>query len=107
MGVMYFLAQSVEIPQEDYDDRKVATTLLSDGGVFNWEAITGSLAKVHSSPKRPADAAIAVNYRDRWFYIADNDIRTKSTFQLLGQLFALQSRDQKGGAPLLTLPIGG
>ena len=107
MGVMYFLAQSVAIPQEDISLQKVAQTILENGDSFDWGIVTGKLAKINSSSSKPSNAAIAVNYRGWWFYVADSDVTTKATFQLLGQLFALQSRDQKGSSPLLTLPIGG
>ncbi len=107
MGVMYFLAQSVDVPEEHYQTKKIAVTALPDGSIFDWQTVTGSLAKIHSAKAKPPDPAISINYRDTWFYVADDDIRTKSTFQLLGQLFALQSRNQKGTTPLLTLPIGG
>ena len=107
MGVMYFLAQSVIVPEEDINQRKVATTSLENGGTFDWGEVTGKLALINSSSSKPPNAAIAVNYRNWWFYVADSDITTKATFQLLGQLFALQSRDKKGSSPLLTLPIGG
>ncbi|MGB1881610.1 MAG: hypothetical protein ACPHTD_12920, partial [Gammaproteobacteria bacterium] len=60
-----------------------------------------------SQETRPASAAVAVNYRGHWFYIDDSDIDSKSTFALLGQLFALQSDADKTGAPVLTLPVGG
>ncbi len=107
MGVMYFLAQAVVVPKEDINQQKVATTSLENGDSFDWEKVTGKLAVINSSSSKPSNAAIAVNYRGWWFYVADSDVTTKATFQLLGQLFALQSRDKKGSSPLLTLPIGG
>ena len=107
MGVMYFLALSIEVPEEDVNQQKVATTPLGNGDSFDWGKVTGKLAKISSSSSKPSNAAIAVNYRGWWFYVADSDVTTKATFQLLGQLFALQSRDKKGSSPLLTLPIGG
>ena len=107
MGVMYFLAQSIIVPEEDINQQKVATTPLENGSSIDWREVTGKLAVINSSSSKPSNAAIAVNYRGWWFYVADSDITTKATFQLLGQLFALQSRDKKGSSPLLTLPIGG
>ena len=56
---------------------------------------------------RPSDAAFAVRHRGRWFYIADGDQSTKSTFLLLGNLFTLQAGDVEDAKPVLTLPVGG
>jgi len=47
-----------------------------------------------------------VQYRGWWFYIADDDQGSKSTFGLLNILFSLQAESGKGGSPLLTLPVG-
>ena len=63
--------------------------------------------RVHSSASRPKNAYIAVPYRGAWFYIADNDLNSKSTYALMTLLFALQSGERKTTAPALTLPIGG
>ena len=46
---------------------------------------------MRSSTSRPANAFVAVPYRGAWFYIADNDLESKSTFMLLTQLFNLQA----------------
>jgi hypothetical protein len=42
-----------------------------------------------------------------WFYIADGDQTSKSTFLLLGNLFRLQAGDVEDVKPVLTLPVGG
>jgi hypothetical protein len=54
--------------------------------------------KVSSSEKPPADASVSINYRGSWFYIADNDLDTKSTFVLITQLIALHSAPTAGPA---------
>ena len=107
MGVMYFLAQAVKVPSTDIDAGLVMVTRKSSGEVFDWEEVTEQLMNIDSSPSEPENAAVAVNYRGSWFYIADGDLPSKSTFALLGQLYALQSDADDKGAPILTLPIGG
>jgi hypothetical protein len=48
-----------------------------------------------------------VRYRDHWFYIDDRDQDSKSTIFLLMHLRRLDfKRQQIGGAPTLTLPVG-
>jgi len=63
--------------------------------------------RIRSSNGRPAAGSVSVEYRGHWFYIDDSDLSSKSTFSLLGQLFALQAGGGKAISPVLTLPIGG
>jgi hypothetical protein len=62
---------------------------------------------IHSQRDRPKHAAVAVRHRGWWFYLADDDQSSKKTFGLLNILLSLQSVGTKGGAPVLTLPVGG
>ena len=106
-GIMYFLSHAVEVPANDVDAGRVALTTSAGGGIFDWNEVTEGLLRIRSAKFRPSNAAISINYRGSWFYIDDTDIDSKSTFALLGQLFALQSKGNSGAAPILTLPIGG
>jgi len=62
---------------------------------------------VQAQEEYPQDAAVRVRYRGHWYFIDDADLESKSTFALLIQLLSLQSGATAGGAPVLTLPIGG
>ncbi|MDA0692168.1 MAG: hypothetical protein O3A78_02045 [Nitrospinae bacterium] len=106
LGMMYYLSHAVEAPEEDQMGGKVTLTRYSSGKPFNWADVTGELLKIHSQSTQPAQAAMAVNYRDSWFYIDDSDLQSKSTFSLLAQIFSLQSGNAKDKGPLLTLPLG-
>ena len=56
----------------------------------------------------PDNAAVAIQYKDYWFYIADHDLETKSTFTLLVELFGIEVRVGGGGGGFLyTLNVGG
>jgi hypothetical protein len=55
---------------------------------------------------RPPGALLAVRSRDSWFYIDDRDFRSKATFVLLSQIYALQGVPPATGSPALTLPVG-
>lgn len=57
------------------------------------------LIRIQSSPSRPVDAFVAVPYRDHWFWIDDQDLRSKSLFSFLMFLFTLLETPEKGGAP--------
>jgi len=106
LSVLYFLSQSVEPPPPDVQAGVVTVTEDKDGGPFDWAKIMGNVMAIHSQERRPDKAYVAVQYRGWWFYIADDDQRSKVTFSLLNVLFALQAETGKGKSPLLTLPIG-
>jgi hypothetical protein len=72
----------------------------------DWDEVLGGYFTVRQSKQRPEAAAVAVRYRGYWFYIADDDLDSKSTFDLIGHLFALQASAGDGASPLLTLGSG-
>ena len=107
MGVLYYLSQGVKVPPEDIEAGRVTVTRTADGEVFDWVQVTGGLLRVRSQAAQPDRAAVSVEYRGHWFYIADSDLTSKTTFSLLHHLFALQSGDVQSTQPVYTLPLGG
>lgn len=107
LGVMFYLSQAIEAPPEHQAAGLITETVDDRGDVFDWSAMLGDLIRVQSAKRRPRNAAVAVRHRKHWFYIADDDLNSKSTFVLLGQLFTLRAGGGTGVAPLLTLPVGG
>ena len=105
-GILYFLSQGVDVPPEDVAAGRVTLTRDEEGHPFDWSEVLDGLIRIHYSRQAPDNAAVKVRYRGHWFYIDDSDLDSKSTFMLLGQLFALQSGELPGGAPVLTLPVG-
>lgn len=96
----------MEPPAPDVQAGLVTVTRDDDGNAFDWSKVTGKTMTIHSQPDRPEQAAVAVRQRGWWFYIADDDQTSKSTFGLLNILFSLQSTSGEGKSPLLTLPVG-
>lgn len=105
LGVLFFLSQGVNVPEEDLNAGRVTRTLDQDGSVFNWNETLQGLFRVESSKSAPDNASTAVRYRDTWFYIEDNDLLTKATFMLLSQMFALRTGDSQSQTPILTIPV--
>ncbi len=105
-GVMYFLSQSVQVPEKDVAAGRVTVTTDDAGQPFNWQQVTEGMLTIKSSPNPPDNASVAVNYRNSWFYIDDSDLDSKSTFVLLGQVYQLEAGNAKSIAPVLTLPVG-
>jgi hypothetical protein len=106
LGVLYFLSQSVEPPAPDVRAGLVRVTKDDNGQPFDWSKVTGKVMTIHSQKERPRNAYIAVQHRGWWFYIADDDQSSKTTFSLLNILFSLQAATGKGKTPILTLGIG-
>jgi hypothetical protein len=109
--VFFYLAHGVDVPAEHLVSGVARSTLQPDGSAFDWQQVTGSLFTVQScrGKKPPETAAVAVRYRDYWFYIDDRDHATKSTLVLLRPSRKLDvgavPTDRKSG-PVLTLPVG-
>ncbi len=95
--VMHYLAQTVVSPEEHIKAGLVEDTFSNSDA--------DNLFRVNVSASRPTDAFITVPYNGYWFYIADNDLHSKSAFMLLSQLFDLQSGQTVYAGPTLTLPV--
>ena len=105
-GLLYYLSQNVDTPEQHRSGGLVTVTESHSGGRFDWtHTPAGRRFKVRTSPERPDNAYIATYYRAHWFYIEDTDLESKSTFMLLRQLFDLQAGQTKSQGPTLTLPV--
>lgn len=107
LGTLFYLSQAIEVPAKHRERGFVSTTLDAEGKPFNWTRVTGDLLRVHSRKTRPRNVAVAVRYKGYWYYVDNSDLPSKSTFTLLGQLFAFQAGGEVSAAPVLTLPVGG
>jgi len=106
MGLLYYLSQSVEVPQEDVRSGKLTTTKYADGSPFCWSDIFDNLFQIKSSSEMPSDTYMRLKYRGSWFYLDDTDVESKRTYSLFKQIFAIQAGKIKVESPALTLPIG-
>lgn len=108
LSILFYLSQNVEVGEEDFNKGWVTQTIDDEGKPYDWSLTpAGKRFKVYSSASPPNQAAIQVRYRERYFFIKDSDLETKSTFMLLNHLYAFQSGTSLRQAPTLTLPIGG
>lgn len=106
MGLLYYLSQSVEVPQEDVTKGKLTTTKYADGRPFYWRELFSNLFIIKSGSEKPSDAFVSIKYRGSWFYIDDTDVESKRSYSLFSQIFAIQAGKLKVESPILTLPIG-
>jgi len=62
------------------------------------------LLRVHSDSSKPKDAYVAVPYEGEWFWIANDDWRSKRTFTSILFLFTLADSSGEQKLPTLTIP---
>lgn len=106
LGVYYFFAQAVEVPDEHVSDGRVIVTKNADGSRFDWSQVVGKLFKIRCSKQEPVEAYLKVRHRGYWFFIPDDDPFTKQTYSLLNIMTLLQSTGLQGRSPLLTISAG-
>jgi hypothetical protein len=103
LEILQELASYIEVPEIHVTEQRAAPTLVDDtdmaGGV-------PPLIRIQSHREEPADAFVAVRYRDHWFWIDDRDFRSKKMFSFLMFLFTLAETGTPQPAPVLTIPTG-
>jgi hypothetical protein len=105
-SAIYHMSRHVDAPT-----RHIAAGFATPADDFSDVSAIGAAALrqlflVHSTADEPENAAVKVFYRDTWFYIADADQDSKTTFALLSMLITLKSGDASGLMPLITIPSG-
>ena len=102
--MMFYLSHGIEVPRSHVKQGLVTRTFDAAGREFDWRCMTGDLLRVRVSRFPPRHAAVSVYYRGHWFYIDDRDRNSKSTFNLLLELFNLEIRAGGGTqSPLLSI----
>ena len=104
-GMLYDLARNVEVPGKDVE-RGLALEFKPLGeNMMKRKGLHQGLINVRSGSAWPSDAYVSVFYRGCWYYIADDDTRSKAYFILIGTIFSLQAGELHTAQPLLTLPV--
>jgi hypothetical protein len=106
MEILFYLSHAVCVPPKDIAAGLVTETKDKDGKIFDWSrSLSGKLVAIdyHEGKDRPSNAFVSVFYREKWFYIADNNLNAKSTFMLLNHLFNLQAGNSMASVPMLTV----
>lgn len=93
---MEVLALGMHTPEKDVKANKV----------FDLRASSLGIMDIRCASSKPSEAYVAVKHGDDWFYIANDDTKSKEAFQLLLAVFAIQASDLPKNAPVLTLPLG-
>lgn len=100
LAIMNNLASLVDVPPEHIKDGRATPGFTS--ATTPQEA--SRPVRIRSSKDKPADAYVAVPYRDHWFWIDDHDLKSKRTFAFMMLLFTLSETGEKENLPLITIP---
>jgi hypothetical protein len=103
LEVLTELSSFINVPEAHVAERRVSPTAEPEMGP---SGPIQPLIRIASSPERPADAFVAVPYRDHWFWIDDRDVPSKRLFSFLFFIFTLTETGGKEGLPVLTIPTG-
>ena len=106
LSVLFFLSHTVEVPASHQKSGLVKMRKDTLDKPVDHPLLTNEIMAIHAKGTPPGNAFVSIHYRGCWYYIADNDPDSKTTFSLLTYLFSLQAAQGSGGAPLLTLPLG-
>lgn len=58
------------------------------------------------SNSEPANAMVKIDYKGKWYYIANDDATSKSILILLKVIYSLQLGDIKANLPMVVIPVG-
>ena len=99
LHILVAMSMGVAVPEEDIQEGRASP------GLALGEKL-GRLITVNCSDSAPgdADAYVVVEYRDRWFWIDDRDMRSKRAFAFMMMLFTMSDPAQADNAPVLTIP---
>ncbi len=99
LEIMLEFAAAVQVPETDVSEGRA-----SPGAVDREEPPSGPPMRIRVSDTPPKDAYVAAQYNHRWYWIADTDIQSKTTFGFLMMLFSISETGIKGAAPVITIP---
>lgn len=107
LGALYALSHAVQVPPEHLQAGLTTQSAITSSRTPDWPTYLGGVFEVQSGASEPSGTAVKIFYRDHWYWIDDRDLDSKTTFNLVTFLLALQSAASDGASPLLTINAGG
>ena len=107
LGALYTLSHGVDVPSVHMVEALTTQSEAVSPDTTSWSEFLSRKFHVRVASDKPSAAAVKVFYRDHWYWIADSDLESKTTFNLMLFLLALQSAASDGASPLLTIDAGG
>ncbi len=105
--ILYDFSGYVEVPAED-EEKEIARPFspLGQEDLASCKGLHAGLIRIKSSSAPVNDSYVSIAYRNRYFYIQDNDMTSKAYLMLMESIFSLLSGDIESVKPLITLPVG-
>jgi len=100
MEIMQYASTGVEVPAED-----IAKGIAFDDPVLP-SGQDDRRFVIRSSIEESSNATLRIKHHGHWFYIPDNDLKSRQEFALITALFAVTGGTVPGAHPVLTLPVG-
>ncbi len=99
LHIMFALSQQIVIPERHAREQIVAAQTQEEKTCENGRFT------IHSGESKPKHPYVAIRYLDSWFWVDQDDYRSKNTFSFLMLISSLGDLgDNKGGLPLVTIP---
>jgi hypothetical protein len=105
--ILYDLSGYVQATSREEQKRIARPHTPLKGELASRQGLHSGLIKIKSASAPPKDAYVAINYRDRHYYIPDSDLNSKAYLMLIESIFSLLSGDVQSVTPLITIPVGG
>jgi len=103
LEIFFELGSYIEVPETHVAQQRATPNLAKDADTA---ACVMPLMRVQSDTKEPDDAYVAVLYRDHWFWLDDQDLKSKRMFSFLMFLFSMAETGEPAQKPVLTIPTG-
>lgn len=104
LEIIVDLASTIEVPSVHVNEHRVNPAFVE---MTAQGAPIAPLIRIQSSQEKPPDAYVSIPFRDHWFWIDDKDLPSKRMFSFLMFVFTLVEKEEKVGAPIITIPTGG
>ena len=91
MSAMFYLGQSIKIPDELIANKTVNYIVDKNGKAFDWSNMFDGLFRIRSSSQPPANSYVAVEYEGHYYYIDGADVDSRETLTMLGMVLTLKA----------------
>ncbi len=101
LALMGFLSRGIDVPAVHIEEKRAEELIFPDDPELR--SLLFPL-RIKSSVDRPADAFVAIQHYDHWFYIDHSDQMSKQAFSILTYLFQMKAPKAQTLGPMITVP---
>ena len=102
LQILIEYASYIDVPPSEVAEGRVYAPARST----DQERLFPPLIRVRNGESAPADAYVALRYRDRAFWIDDRDYASKTNLNILMMMFSLaETSAARGVSPVVTIPV--